>query len=45
MQALADIALHDNNLRPTVVRRLKSLVRTGSPAMKTRGRKLLAMLS
>ena len=45
MQALADLAMHDSNLRHTVVPLLKSLVRTGSPAMKTRGRKLLAMLS
>jgi hypothetical protein len=45
MQALADIAMHDSSLRSTVVRLLKSLVTTGSPAMKTRGRKLLAMLS
>jgi len=44
MQALADFAERDESLRPQVVELLKNLVETGSPAMKSRGRKLLAKL-
>ena len=44
MQALADIAAQDADLRGPIVERLESLTRTGSPAMKSRGRKLLARL-
>jgi hypothetical protein len=44
MQALADIAAQDTGLRPAIIKQLKSLTRTGSPAMKARGKKLLAML-
>lgn len=44
MQALADIASHDAELRDPIVSRLQELTRTGSPAMKSRGRKLLATL-
>ena len=45
MQALADIAVQDSELRSPIMERLKRLTRTGSPAMKSRGRKLLARLS
>jgi hypothetical protein len=44
MQALADIAAQDSELRAPIMERLKRLTRTGSPAMKSRGRKLLARL-
>jgi hypothetical protein len=45
MQTLADIAEKDSRLRPEIVEELKRLTRDGSPAMKSRGRKLLARLS
>ena len=41
MQALADFAQRDANLRPQIIELLKELTETGSPAMKSRGRKLL----
>ncbi len=44
MQALADIAEKDEELRAPIVTQLEKLTRTGSPAMKSRGRKLLAKL-
>ncbi|MFN0299988.1 MAG: hypothetical protein ACKVQU_06500 [Burkholderiales bacterium] len=44
MQALADIALQDAELRGPIVEQLPELTRSGSPAMKSRGRKLLASL-
>jgi hypothetical protein len=44
MQAWAEIAAQDYQLRAPIVARLKKLTRTGSPAMKSRGRKLLAGL-
>jgi hypothetical protein len=44
LQALADFADEDNNLRPRVIRTVKELVETGSPAIKSRGRKLLGKL-
>ncbi len=44
MQALADIAEQDAELRPPIIKQLESLTRTGSPAMKARGKKLLAKL-
>jgi hypothetical protein len=44
MQALADLAQTDASLRPRVVPLLKKLTKTGSPAMKSRGRKLLRIL-
>ncbi|MFQ5812528.1 MAG: hypothetical protein ACE5I2_04980 [Anaerolineae bacterium] len=45
MQALADLAEQDANLRSQVIPLLEELTRTGSPAMKSRGRKLLEKLS
>ena len=45
MQALADIAQQDADLRPSIVMQLQELTRTGSPAMQSRGRKLLAKLA
>jgi hypothetical protein len=41
MQALADLAQQDPALRPQVIPVLEKLTRTGSPAMKSRGRILL----
>lgn len=45
MQALADLAEQDDDLRPSIVMQLQELARTGSPAMQSRGRKLLAKLA
>ena len=45
MQALADFALQDEHLRETVTEQIKALTRTGTPAMQSRGRKLLAQLA
>jgi hypothetical protein len=44
MQALADFAEKDSGLRPRVITLLAKLTRTGSPAMKSRGKKLLEKL-
>lgn len=44
MQALAEIAEHDESLRPQIVAQLEQHTRAGSPAMKSRGRKLLEKL-
>jgi hypothetical protein len=45
MQTLADIEMQDRDLRPQIVSRLEQLTATGSPAMRSRGRKLLAKLT
>jgi hypothetical protein len=45
MQALTDFAMRDANLRPQILLVLEDLTGTGSPAMKSRGRKLLAALN
>ena len=45
MQALADFAERDADLRPKVIQLLEELTTTGSPAMKSRGRKLLEKLN
>jgi len=44
MQALADLAEGDENLRSQVVPWLEQFTATGSPAMQSRGRKLLSKL-
>jgi hypothetical protein len=44
MQALADLAEQDPNLRPSIITRLETLTASGSPAMRSRGRKLLVRL-
>jgi len=44
MQALADLAEEHLDLRAQVVELLEELVQTGSPAMQSRGRKLLARM-
>jgi hypothetical protein len=44
MQVLADLAVEDPRFRKRVVLLIESLTRTGSPAMRSRGRKLLAKL-
>jgi hypothetical protein len=45
MQALADFAERDAGLRFKVIQLLEELTRTGSPAMRSRGRKLLDELN
>ncbi len=45
MQALADLAEQDATLRPEVVGVLEEQTRSGSPAMQSRGRKLLQRLT
>jgi hypothetical protein len=45
MQALADLAEGDPRLRSRVIALLEELTQTGSPAMKSRGQKLLKRLS
>jgi len=44
MQALADIAEQDPELRRPIIQRLEKLTHLGSPAMQSRGRKLLTKL-
>jgi hypothetical protein len=44
MQALADLAMKEKSLRPTTIKLIQELTESGSPAMQSRGRKLLAML-
>jgi hypothetical protein len=44
MQALADLAEEDADLRAQVSKLIERLVQTGSPAMRSRGQKLLAKL-
>jgi hypothetical protein len=45
MQTLADMAVRDAGLRDPILKLLETLTRTGSPAMKSRGHKLLARMS
>jgi hypothetical protein len=45
MQALADLAIADERLLPETIELLDRLTRTGTPAMRARGRKLLARLT
>jgi HEAT repeat protein len=44
MQALADLAQHDDELRLQVTPLIERLIKTGTPAMRTRGCKLLLQL-
>ena len=44
MQTLADLAKRDEAIRPQIIKILKNLVGTGSPAMKNRGNKLIDKL-
>jgi hypothetical protein len=44
MQALADLAEHDEQMRRWVLPLLVELTCTGTPAMRSRGRKLVARL-
>lgn len=44
MQALADIGLRSNRLRPEIMQHIKELAVIGTPAMKARGKKLLTAL-
>jgi hypothetical protein len=45
MQALAELALRAPRLRPRVLPVIEELTRNGTPAMRTRGRKLLDRLA
>lgn len=45
MQALTDIALQENKYINEVRRLIEDLMRNGSPAMKSRGKKLLTVLN
>ena len=45
LQALADLAIEENSLKVRVVEVLEKLAQTGSPAVKNRGKKLLAKLT
>jgi hypothetical protein len=45
MQGLADLAVADERLLPVTMELLERLTRTGTPAMRARGRKLLAQLA
>ncbi len=44
MQALTDLAVKDASLRPRVINILQDLTKIGSPAMRSRGRKMLNKL-
>jgi hypothetical protein len=44
LQALADLALPDREMLASAVEKLRAATRSGTPAMKARGRKLLAKL-
>ncbi len=44
MQALAELALKDSRLRPSIAKTIEQLTATGTPAMKSRGKKLLPLL-
>ncbi len=44
MQALADLARQDSSFLPPVRAQLKRLTKTGTPAMQSRGKKLLVQL-
>jgi hypothetical protein len=44
MQALVDLALHDTRLRSQVMPLIERLTKTGTPALRSRGRKLLRQL-
>jgi hypothetical protein len=44
LQGLADLAQDDPSIRPGVIEILRQATRTGTPAMKARGRKLLIRL-
>ena len=45
MQVLTDLAMQEHRLRAPIRRLILSLMRTGSPSMKSRGRKLLSRLN
>lgn len=44
MQALAEFAEKDKALRPQIIKRLEAIINTGSPAMVSRGKKLIKKL-
>jgi len=45
LQALADLAEHDHQLRPGVARLVRDALKTGSPSLKARARKLLKVIN
>jgi len=44
IQTLADFAEKDEDLRPRMIRKLEEIINTGSPAMVSRGKKLIEKL-
>lgn len=44
MQTLADLAEKDEDIRPQIIRKLEEIMKTGSPAMVSRGKKLIKKL-
>ena len=44
LQGLADLATNEPSIRPTVVETLREAMRSGTPAMRARSRKLLQQL-
>ncbi len=45
LQALADLAVEEKSLKPRVIGLLEEFIQTGSPAIKSRARKLLQRLN
>jgi len=45
MQALADIAMQHQHLRPSIKQHIEELTQTGTPGMQARGKKLLKALT
>lgn len=44
MQTLADLAEKDEDIRPQIIRKLEEIIKTGSPAIVSRGKKLIKKL-
>lgn len=44
MQTLADLAEKDSDIRPLIIKKFESLIKIGSPAIVSRGRKLIKTL-
>ncbi len=44
MQTSAELAKNDNNIKPMILKKIKQAIKTGSPAVKNRGQKLIELL-
>jgi hypothetical protein len=44
MQTLADLAVKDDDIRSLIVNKIEEVVKTGSPAIVSRGNKLITRL-